>query len=229
MPVAFNPYDQDQQRFLSALSLSEVGGAKNAQFLGTGGTDLADAPRDQYGFPQWGGFGDSHAAGFFQFQPGTWERYASQYDLDFQNAADQKAGAWYDAQDTYRRETGGDLSAALSAGDYGKIEDALGKSEWLGARGKLAMFLSGGKGAALPDGTGEVSEDTSGFSWQEVNPFRNPFTKPGEKVSVKESIERFLLFGVGALILFAATWWLLSGAGVVPSAKNVVRSVAAVA
>ena len=44
--------------------------------VGFGGIDLSNAPRDQTGFPQWSGkegpAGISHAAGLFQFQPGTW-------------------------------------------------------------------------------------------------------------------------------------------------------------
>jgi muramidase (phage lysozyme) len=143
MPVAYNPYDPKQSALLAALALSEVGGAKNAQFLGTGGADLSDAPRDEYGFPQWDGFGASHAAGFFQFQPGTWKGVAEKFGLNFASAEDQKAGAWYHAQDTFQKETGRDLYGALTAKDYGTVESALGKNQWLGARGSRSSFRPG--------------------------------------------------------------------------------------
>lgn len=223
--VAYDPNNRTQSGFLGALSLSEVGNAKNALNLGTGGFDLSGSAVDEYGFPQWSGVGNSHAAGLFQFQPRTWESYASTYDLDFQDAEDQKRGAWYLAQDTYKRETGGDLSSALESGNYASVEAALGKSTWIGARGKLAAFLSGGKSAALPSGASGTGEDTSGFNWKEMNPFRNPFTSPDGSTDDSGMLQRILLFVVGGLVFIVAVWWLLSSAGVVPSAGSVSKSV----
>lgn len=225
MPVAYNPYDPRQQQLLGAISLSEVGNAANAQYLGTGFVDLSDAPRNEYGFPIWSGTGNSRAAGFFQFQPGTWEQYAEQYDLNFQDANDQKAAAWYLAQDTYRKEKGGELVAALEAGKYSDIESALGRTQWIGARGKLAQFLSGGKGAKLPDGTNAPSEDTSGFSWERFNPFRNPLTEPGSTESVGDTFVRVGLIVVGVAVILVAIWRLLSDSGAVPSAGKIVKGV----
>jgi muramidase (phage lysozyme) len=233
--VAYNPYDSAQQKLLGALSLSEVGTAKNAQFLGTGGYDLSDAPTDQYGFPQWGGItthaGPSHAAGFFQFQPGTWESYAKQYDLDFQDASDQKAAAWYLAQDTYRKETGGDLSTAIQSGNYSSIESALGKTQWIGARGKLAQFLESGKTRPLPDDAGQISEDASmsGGMWNPLRPFANGGAGfKSAAGAVGDFVSRYLVFIIGALILLAAVWWLLSDAGIAPG-PGTVKTVAKLA
>lgn len=49
-------------------------------YIGWGNTDLRNAPLDRFGFPIWPGkmgpAGMSHAAGLYQFQPGTWAAYA---------------------------------------------------------------------------------------------------------------------------------------------------------
>lgn len=48
--------------------------------IGFGGSDLSKAPADANGFPMWSGKqgpeGVSHAAGRYQFEPGTWAKYA---------------------------------------------------------------------------------------------------------------------------------------------------------
>lgn len=48
--------------------------------VGYGGADLSKAPLNEFGFPIWegveGSAGTTHAAGAYQFEPGTWERYA---------------------------------------------------------------------------------------------------------------------------------------------------------
>lgn len=229
--VAYNPYDPNQAKLLGGIALSETGNAANAQNLGTGGRDLSHAPTDEYGFPQWDGITvngrPSHAAGFFQFQPGTWAGYAAKFRLNFQNPEHQKAAAWYDAQDTYARETGGDLTAALKAGQYDQIEAALGKNEWTGARGKLAGFLSGGKVAALPDGTNPISDDTSpGGTPARFDPM-HPFASL--RAIAGDVVTRYLIYIVGTLLLLAAVWWLLSDAGVVPSAGTVAKTAVKVA
>ena len=60
----------------------ESGGNYN---VGYGGADLSNAPLDQYGFPKWPGkmgpAGMSHAAGAYQFQPGTWRPYAEKLGI----------------------------------------------------------------------------------------------------------------------------------------------------
>ncbi len=53
--------------------------------VGYGGVDLSDAPKNEYGFPIWEGkegpAGISHAAGAYQFEPDTWNRYAKQLGI----------------------------------------------------------------------------------------------------------------------------------------------------
>ena len=63
--------------------------------VGFGGTDLSNAPLDQYGFPQWPGAmgpkGISHAAGAYQFQPGTWDPAAAKLGIHDFSPASQDA------------------------------------------------------------------------------------------------------------------------------------------
>ena len=70
----------------------ESGGNYN---VGYGGTDLSNAPLDQYGFPIWPGkmgpAGMSHAAGAYQFQPGTWRPYAQKLGIKDFSPASQDA------------------------------------------------------------------------------------------------------------------------------------------
>jgi hypothetical protein len=153
--VAFNPNDPVQQQFLSSLALGETANSSYAATEGFGGVNLADAPTDQYGFPQWQGQGNSHAAGIFQFQPATWDALAQQYGLNFSDAGDQEAGAWYLAQQTYNTKTGGNLYGDLSTGNTSKLNSALA-SVWPSVSGNaasphgLAAAIAGGDGANLP-------------------------------------------------------------------------------
>lgn len=241
--VAYDPNSRAQAAFLGALSLSEVGNDPGGLYRGTGGADLSGAPVDEYGFPQWHGVGNSHAAGLFQFQPGTWSSYAKTYDLNFQDAADQKRAAWYLAQDTYRQETGRELTDALAAGDYQSVETALGKSTWLGARGKLAAYLAGGRSAQLPNDAAGTGEDTratgsSSSAMDQVGDtlkrlfvpgYDKAHPKGGQATGLDGIVPRVGVFILGALLLIVAVWWLLSSAGVVPSAGSVAKTAAKVA
>jgi len=219
MPTAYNPYDPTQQSFLSALALGESRGASST-FLGVGGKDLSGAPTDQYGFPEWGGFGNSHAAGIFQFQPATFEQYASEYNLNFRNPGDQNAAAWYLAQDTFKKQTGGDLSTALSSGQFSSIQTALAKV-WPSVTGNgaspgLAAALSSGLGVDTGAATNPISEDTSPLArlLDSLNPVQ----------AIGNEFARIAIVAVGALILLVALWFLLANTGVVPSPGEVAKT-----
>lgn len=153
--VAFNPNDPVQQSFLSALALGE-GGSNPGLYEGFGGINLSNAPTDASGFPvQVPGSNVSSAAGPFQFVKSTWDSLASKFGLNFSNVSDQEAGAWYLAQDTYSMNTGGSLYGDLSAGNFGKVDQALSKV-WPSVMGNgaapagLAASLAGGQGANIP-------------------------------------------------------------------------------
>jgi hypothetical protein len=219
--IAYNPSDQAQQSFLSALALGETGGASNAATLGYGGTDLSGATGDQFGFPSWTGLGNSHAAGIYQFQPATWDNLAKNYNLNFSNPQDQSAGAWILAQQTYAAKTGGSLSDALAAGNYSSVQDAL-HSIWPSVSGNgsapqgLAANLAAGVGAAIPGAAG--AEAIAGGSGSSSAPL-------GIIGAIDNWFVRFGLVAVGGIVVIAALWALLSNAGYIPSAKQVAKAV----
>ena len=162
VPIAFNPSDPLQQKFLSALALGESGTGSQSSMMGVGGTDLSGLPTDQYGFPEWSGSGNSHAAGIFQFQPSTWDSLASTYGLNFSNTSDQEAGAWILAQ-----QADPSLYSQLQSGDYGAVQGAL-SGIWPSVAGNgaapqgLALDLASGTGAALPSATSSNSGGSAG-------------------------------------------------------------------
>lgn len=228
--VAFNPNDTTQQTFLAALALGETGGAPNAATEGVGGTNLSSASTDQYGFPQWSGAGTSHAAGLFQFQPGTWDSIASQFDLNFQNVGDQEAGAWDLAQQTYATNTGGgSLESDLQAGNYSRIQSAL-SSIWPSVSGNaaapqgLAGSLAAGTGAPLSfpgaapaissDGSSSGASSSSGSGGGLISDIENWFL-------------RFGLIVIGGIVIVIALWALLSQTGAVPSPAKAAKAVLA--
>lgn len=229
--VAYNPDDPLQQTFLSSLALGETGGAKNGATLGVGGTDLSNSATDAYGFPQWGGFGNSHAAGYFQFQPGTWDQVAAEHGLNFTSSTDQAAGAWYYAQQVFASKTnGGSLNDALAAGQYGTVQSALAAA-WPSVLGNAAN--PGGLAASMASTVSQAGTSGGGLLAGVQNFMSNP---AGSVVSaVSQPLVRIGLIVVGSVIILVALWKLLSDQGVVPSPSDVaetagkVASVAAVA
>lgn len=203
--VAYNPYDKEQRQFLSSLAQGESGGR---YFIGWGDTDLSGASVDQYGFPQWSGkmgpAGISHAAGAYQFQPGTWKTVASKYGLNFQNNADQDAGAWYLAQETYANKTGRSLDADLDTGYLSQLQSAL-KSTWTSvtAGNGLAANIANGIGAELTPGSTSGSAATPSFISDPIGAASTYFVRGG-------------MILVGGLILVIALWALLRQSDVVP-------------
>lgn len=209
--VAYNPSDAEQRELLAAIRAVEGTSAPNSYSVGFGYKDLSGASRDQYGFPQWAGSvtsrGPTHAAGAYQFQPGTWREVASRYGLNFANPGDQDAGAWYNAQAKYAARTGGrSLDADLDAGLYDRIRAGL-QSEWEGILTKPSQFLS-----ILSDGV--VSEVSPGATDTSGTP--SFFTSPIQAASAYFVRGGMIL--VGGLILLVALWALLSKSNVLPGA-----------
>lgn len=217
MPVAYNPYDPEQRAFLAALAKGESGGVTGAATVGTGGKNLSGYAVDQYGFPQWEGQGDSHAAGIFQFQPGTWSEIASKYGLNFANPQDQAQGAWYLAQERYAAKTGHELDADLDKGAFSSIQSAL-QGTWTSANGNASMP----QGLAYEIANG-VAGGTGTLPW-EGSPMTP--TAPGGggiMANVEGFFVRFGLIIVGVLIIGVALWMLLSSQGIVPSPSKVAK------
>lgn len=222
--VAYNPNDPLQAGFLVALSHGETGGSGNPYSVGVGGSDLSAAATDAFGFPQWTGQGNSHAAGAYQFQPSTWDSIASEFDLNFQNPNDQNAGAWYLAQ-----QADPTLESDLQAGNYSKIQSAL-KSIWPSVTGNaaaprgLAANLSGSVSAgetlaanqtAANNASGATSSGSSGSSGGVISSFETWVATP---------FIRIALLVVGAVIIFVALWMLLSNQGIIPSPSETAKA-----
>jgi hypothetical protein len=169
--IPYNANDPTQRSLLSMINTSE-GSPTHDQ--GEGYVDLSGAPRDNHGFPVWGGRqgpqGRTHAAGMFQFEPHTWSGIASQHNLDFRKPQDQEAGAWYLAQQVYRQKTGGDLAAAIKRGDTASVRSALAGT-WATQKGAGVRSKGGGEAGSpafdantfglSPDEQRMVAQDTA--------------------------------------------------------------------
>jgi muramidase (phage lysozyme) len=155
--VVYNPDDNVQTSFLSALALGETGNSSYASTEGFGGVNLAgDTDLDSVGFPIQAGGNVSSAAGTYQFVKGTYDNVAAQLGLDNSfSQSDQNEAAWQLAQTTYTQKTGGSLYQALQSGNYSSIQSALA-SVWPSVSGNgaapqgLAASLAGGQGANVP-------------------------------------------------------------------------------
>jgi muramidase (phage lysozyme) len=230
---AYNPADPLQTAFLAALALGETGGNAGAYSEGVGGGNLAGAATDQYGFPVWTGQGQSHAAGAFQFQPGTWSQIAATYGLNFQNPEDQNAGAWYEAEQQFQAVTGGSLETALATGVYQEIETALA-SVWPSVTGNasapqgLAYSLANNQGAALV--TSPTAGSGSGAAGGAVAGGAAATPSIGATDFIGEVEGFFVRFGlvlVGGIVVIVALWQLLSDAGAVPSPAQTAKGAGA--
>lgn len=225
--VAYNPSDPVQAQFLSSLALGESGTNGTSQ-TGFGGGDLSGSPTDQYGFPIWSGSstsaGATHAAGTFQFEPGTWDAVAAAHGLNFSNPADQAAGAWYLAQDTYAAKTGGSLEGALQSGDKSSLSDVQSalQSIWpsVGGSGAAPQGLANDIMARIGATIGGALGRGNAFGMQQ------PAASGGGVVAgIEQFFVRFGLIILGGVIIIVALWQLLSNTGAVPSPGETVKSV----
>lgn len=242
--TGYNPSDPTQAAFLRTISQAETGNTTNPN-LGVGGANLSGAPTDAYGFPQWGGVGNSHGAGLYQFEPGTWDTIASAHNLNFQNPSDQSAGAWYLAQQVYQQKTGGDLTTALRQGDYQSVQAALNGTWATGgnaaqpqgfAASYPAMAAEGDGGSTIyqtPWGDAVMAPSTgaanSALTGGAAAPGSSNVSGATSTVGsllgdIENWFERFGLILVGGLLILIAGWAMLSNAGVVPSPKSVARA-----
>jgi hypothetical protein len=108
--------------------------------------DLSGRPLDDTGLPQWEGRmgpkGISHAAGLFQFQPGTWRPIARELGVKDFSVESQ----WKVARELYRREglrpwaasapPGGDRAAA---GERGNLVGLFTRIDQMGLAPEIAL------------------------------------------------------------------------------------------
>ena len=135
--------------FLNALGEGESKGDYNVLY--GGGSDKG-LPTDAYGFPLWAGktvfnpetrqWDQTHAAGKYQFEPGTWDKEAAKLHLHDFSPQSQDAAAWDLAQTDYKRRTGRDLATDLQAHnvDAEKIAAVLRKT-WTSTNESFAQRL----------------------------------------------------------------------------------------
>jgi muramidase (phage lysozyme) len=135
---------------LDVIASSESGGKDAYRKMYGGGlfSSFADHPRIRHLIRSGPNAGrTSSAAGRYQFLSGTWDRMAKKLGLtDFSPASQDKA-AWQLAAEAYRRNTGGDLAAALKSGDPNVIA-GVGRAlrgEWTSLPGGIEQ----GQGAGV--------------------------------------------------------------------------------
>lgn len=144
---------------LDVIASSESGGKDAYRKMYGGGlfSSFADHPRIRHLIRSGPNAGrTSSAAGRYQFLVGTWDKMAKKLGLtDFSPASQDKA-AWQLAAEAYRRNTGGDLAAALKSGDPNVIA-GVGRAlrgEWTSLPGGIEQGQNSGAflkrfGAAL--------------------------------------------------------------------------------
>jgi hypothetical protein len=132
--------------------------------VGTGGADLSSAPRDPNGFPIWEGKLDpasgkrSHAAGAYQFQPGTWQQYAEPLGIHDFSPASQDAV----------------FKAAYADKGYG---------HWAPYNPKLAAAIAGGGGGATAVGPAAPNLDAGLADVQQQVDRKELTPEEGDKAS----------------------------------------------
>lgn len=207
MSTPYNPADPTQAAFLAAVAHGESGGNANSAMLGFGGANLAGAPTDAFGFPIWSGAttaaGPTHAAGTYQFQPATWDQIAGANRLNFQNPADQAAGAWDLAASTYAaKNSGANLETALQNGDFGGAASTLSPTWASLTATELAAAFNGNAAASAPSAAG-ASGVSSGTPSAPTASVWSPSTwLPALDASIKNLFVRGGVFLL-ALILIA--------------------------
>jgi muramidase (phage lysozyme) len=248
--VGYNSDDPYQTGFLNALALGETGGAQGSAMMGVGGSNLSGDPTDQYGFPVWEGEGNSHAAGTYQFQPGTWDTIAGQLGLTSFSPSNQDEAAWTLAEQTYYQQTGQSLESALQAGNYSSVQSAL-KNVWPSVTGNqanptglssvLSNYISGSNtaiaandqaGSTTSPSTSDLTSPGSGTAVEGADPNGFSAKIAGAGGGILSSViggtenlfERGGLLLIGAIVIIAALWALLADRGYVPSPKKLVRA-----
>lgn len=232
MTTAYNPDDTTQSNFLSILARGETG-ANGTYDEGYGGVSTSGDSTDAYGFPQYSGSvtsaGPTHAAGLYQFEPGTWDSVASSLGLTNFSAGSQNEAAWQYAQTTYANQTGGDLESALQSGQYSSVQHALA-GVWPSLNG------NGSEPGGFANYEASGGAGSSAFSSAEGGATAAPASGSGGNAStslgalgsitdVEQFFVRFGLLTIGGVVILVALWQLLSDHTGIPSPGDTAHAV----
>jgi len=146
-----------RQYVLNRIAKSEASDY-NVMYGGSRFSSFADHPRQLFHTPDGT---PTHAAGRYQFQPGTWDAEAKNLGLKDFSPESQDAAAWDLAQTTYRQNTHRDLSADVRAG---KTQwSALG-DQWSSLKNSAAGGTPSASNSAAPSGAAGGQPNAGGGS-----------------------------------------------------------------
>lgn len=163
---------------LQLIAARESGGRPNVYYGNTTFDDLSK-------FPDWPGVAlpdgrRTHAAGKYQFQPGTWQRTAGGAGITDFSEVNQDRAAYVLASGEYRRRTGRELTADLQ--DPGRADGVLQTltPHWPVLKGLTAAALPrGGSGSVQVAGPGvPTSPAGAGGTDQDDTFFPPPIAAP---------------------------------------------------
>lgn len=163
---------------LQLIAARESGGRPNVYYGNTTFDDLSK-------FPDWPGVAlpdgrRTHAAGKYQFQPGTWQRTAGTAGITDFSEVNQDRAAYVLASGEYRRRTGRELTADLQ--DPGRADGVLQTltPHWPVLKGLTAAALPrGGSGSVQVAGPGvPTSPAGAGGTDQDDTFFPPPVAAP---------------------------------------------------
>jgi muramidase (phage lysozyme) len=128
---------------LETIAGPESKGDYNVIYGGSQFDDFSDHPRQPVlitSGPNKGKY--SSAAGKYQFLGSTWDDIADRYDIPDFSPASQDQAAWALATEEYKRDTGRDLEADLSAGDLSRVAPSL-RNQWTSLPGGIEQGIGG--------------------------------------------------------------------------------------
>lgn len=177
-PISDQSMSDAEKTFLKALSEPESNGDYTLKNGGSHFTDFSKFPEGV------GSGGTSTASGRYQFTSDTWREVARAHGLTDFSPTSQDRGAWYLAEDDYRKKTGRDLQTDLTAGGHDdEIAGAL-KGRW--------PSLPGGSQYNPKSSHPPLSIPSGGLPGQmKKHPFYNPLAQPDPALNLHPGSSNF--------------------------------------
>jgi muramidase (phage lysozyme) len=176
--IADSSMSDPQKTFLKALSEPESNGDYTLKNGGSHFTDFSKFPEGV------GAGGTSTASGRYQFTSDTWREVARAHGLTDFSPTSQDRGAWYLAEDEYRKSTGRDLQMDLTAGGH---DDAIARA----LKGRWPS-LPGGSQYNPKSSHPPLSIPSGGLPGQmKKHPFYNPLAQPDPALNLRPGSGNF--------------------------------------